>query len=79
MDFVGGGELTTYINSHKQLNKRGFDELTIAFYAAEIIVALEHIHNLGIVYRDMKPENILICQDGHIKLTDFGLSKITEA
>jgi serine/threonine protein kinase len=79
MDFVGGGELTTYINSHQFSNKSGFDELTIAFYAAEIIVALEHIHSLGIVYRDMKPENILVCQDGHIKLTDFGLSKITKA
>lgn len=41
----------------------------------EIILAIEYLHNLNIIYRDMKPENVLVCQDGHIKLTDFGLSK----
>lgn len=47
----------------------------IRFYSAEIILALEYIHQLGVIYRDLKPENILIESDGHIKLTDFGLSK----
>ncbi len=47
----------------------------IQFYAAEIVIALQHIHELGIVYRDLKPENVLVGADGHIKLTDFGLSK----
>jgi len=45
------------------------------FYAAEIVLALEHIHSLGIVHRDIKPDNLLITSTGHIKLTDFGLSR----
>jgi len=45
-------------------------------YVAEITVVLEHLHALGIVHRDLKPENFLIGSDGHLKVTDFGLSKI---
>ena len=44
------------------------------FYLAHVVVALEHLHASGIVHRDLKPENMLIGADGHIKLTDFGLS-----
>lgn len=77
MEFVCGGELFTYIRSQKEKNiVSAFDEATIAFYASELTVALKHVHSLGIVYRDLKPENILIDQEGHIKLTDFGLSKV---
>lgn len=43
---------------------------------AEIVLALEHLHNCEIIHRDLKPENIVIDQKGHIKLTDFGLSEI---
>jgi ribosomal protein S6 kinase alpha-1/2/3/6 len=42
---------------------------------AECILALEYLHSKGVVYRDVKPENILIDAEGHVKLTDFGLSK----
>jgi serine/threonine protein kinase len=52
------------------------EEEKTKFYASEIILALEYLHNNGIVYRDLKPENILLSIDGHIKLTDFGLSKM---
>ena len=45
-------------------------------YFAEAVLALEYLHNFGIVHRDIKPDNMLITSEGHIKLTDFGLSKI---
>ena len=44
------------------------------FYAAEILLAIECLHNNKIIHKDIKPENILICKNGHIKLTDFGIS-----
>lgn len=52
-----------------------FPPSVIRFYLAEIVLALEHLHSLGIAYRDLKPENILIQQSGHVTLTDFDLSR----
>lgn len=57
------------------LQKSTMDEDRVRFYIAELIVALEHIHKHGIVYRDIKLENILIDAEGHVKLVDFGLCK----
>jgi len=70
LDFVNGGELFF----HLQQEKRFSIERT-RFYAAEILLALEHLHDAGIVYRDLKPENLLLQRDGHICMTDFGLCK----
>ena len=70
MEFVSGGELFFHLK-----NQGGFSERRIRFYGAEITLALEVLHNNGIVYRDLKPENILVDGDGHLKITDFGLSK----
>jgi serine/threonine protein kinase len=60
---------------HLQSNGR-FPEFLSKFYFAEILLGIEFLHSKSIVYRDLKPENVLIDIDGHIKIADFGLSKI---
>eukprot|EP00019_Armaparvus_languidus_P003161 CAMPEP_0168592426 /NCGR_PEP_ID=MMETSP0420-20121227/7723_1 /TAXON_ID=498008 /ORGANISM="Pessonella sp." /LENGTH=430 /DNA_ID=CAMNT_0008628407 /DNA_START=26 /DNA_END=1318 /DNA_ORIENTATION=+ len=70
MEFVNGGELF----HHLQREKR-FEEPRVVFYAAEILTALQYLHENGVIYRDLKPENLLLRDDGHITLTDFGLCK----
>ena len=71
MEFIQGGELLF----HLRLETR-FDDEKTRFYIAELILALECLHENNIIYRDIKPENILIDKTGHIKLIDFGLSKL---
>jgi len=71
MEYVIGGELFS------QLRKVGrFSNATARFYAQEILLAFEYMHTLDIVYRDLKPENLLIDSKGHIKITDFGFAKV---
>ncbi|KAJ5071551.1 non-specific serine/threonine protein kinase [Anaeramoeba ignava] len=70
LDYANGGELFFH------LRKEGkFSNERVRLYAAEIVLALEYLHKLDIVYRDLKLENILLSDDGHIKITDFGLVK----
>jgi len=55
---------------------RRFTEDRARFYLCEIILALEHLHKRNIIYRDLKPDNIVFDEDGHAMMTDFGLSKV---
>ncbi|CAM6048450.1 unnamed protein product [Sphagnum compactum] len=71
MEFCSGGDLHTL--RQRQPGKH-FSELAARFYAAEILLALEYLHMMGVVYRDLKPENVLVREDGHIMLSDFDLS-----
>ncbi len=71
MDICTGGEIFFHLNNFKR-----FPEHLAKFYFIEILLGLEYLHNLDIVYRDIKPENILIDIEGHVKIADFGLAKI---
>uniref|UniRef100_A0A915PTR6 Ribosomal protein S6 kinase n=1 Tax=Setaria digitata TaxID=48799 RepID=A0A915PTR6_9BILA len=70
MEFVKGGELFTHL-----CNNGSFDISSAKFYIAELVVAIDSVHKRKVVYRDLKLENVLLDENGHIKLTDFGLSK----
>jgi serine/threonine protein kinase len=69
-DYYNGGTLFFHLRK-----SRHFDETRARFYAAELLLALDHLHSHQIIYRDLKLENILMDHMGHIALTDFGLSK----
>ena len=71
LQFCAGGELFELL--HKQPNKR-FSEAHARFYTAEVLLALQYLHLLGFIYRDLKPENVLLQGTGHVLLTDFDLS-----
>ncbi|XP_010557367.1 PREDICTED: serine/threonine-protein kinase AGC1-5 [Tarenaya hassleriana] len=71
MEFCSGGNL--YSLRQKQPCRR-FTEEAAKFYASEVLLALEYLHMLGVVYRDLKPENVLVRDQGHIMLSDFDLS-----
>ena len=72
LEYASGGELFRHLELEKF-----FTEEVAAFYIAEIVLALDYLHNtMGVIYRDLKPENCLLNAEGHLLLTDFGLSKV---
>lgn len=72
LEYAQGGEIFHHLEMEKF-----FSEDVAAFYMAELILALDHLHNtVGVIYRDLKPENCLLDTEGHLLLTDFGLSKV---
>ncbi|KIX06094.1 cAMP-dependent protein kinase type 2 [Rhinocladiella mackenziei CBS 650.93] len=70
MDFIEGGELFSLLRKSQR-----FPNPVAKFYAAEVTLALEYLHGQNIIYRDLKPENLLLDRHGHIKITDFGFAK----
>ena len=73
MEFLQGGDLMTLL-----MEKDILSEEDSRFYIAETILAVESVHNLNYIHRDLKPDNLLIGKDGHVKLSDFGLCKHVE-
>ncbi|XP_078432946.1 putative serine/threonine protein kinase IRE [Wolffia australiana] len=71
MEYLNGGDLYSLLRSLGCL-----DEDMARTYIAEVVLALEYLHSLNVIHRDLKPDNLLIAHNGHIKLTDFGLSKV---
>ena len=74
MTYKSGGEIFFHLSK-----LRRFGESRTKFYVAEILLAMEYMHSLNIAYRDLKPENVMIDDDGHIAITDFGLAKKMES
>ena len=73
MEYLPGGDLMNLL-----IQKDTLTEKEAKFYIAELILAIESIHNLDCIHRDIKPDNVLIDKNGHIKLSDFGLAKISD-
>lgn len=71
MDYLSGGSLATHLR-----RRRKFPEDWARFYAAEVAAAIAHLHSANIIYRDAKLENVLMDHEGHVRITDFGLSKV---
>ena len=74
-DFMQGGDMFYHLHC---CGTRKFTESKAKFYIIELVLGLEFLHKQIIIYRDLKPENILMDYDGHIKISDFGLSKLVD-
>ena len=73
MEFLAGGDFMTLL-----MKKDILSEEESRFYGAEMVLAIEDVHAMNYIHRDLKPDNILMDNDGHLKLTDFGLCKHAE-
>ncbi|MBA0623019.1 hypothetical protein Godav_008514, partial [Gossypium davidsonii] len=70
-EYCPGGDLLTLLQRQSDMR---FNVPSAKFHAAEVLVALEYLHMMGVIYRDLKPENVLVQEDGRIMLSDFDLS-----
>jgi len=73
LEYVNGGELFSHLRKEGRLPND-----SARFYSGEIVLAFSYLHSMDIVYRDLKPENLLIDCEGHMKITDFGFAKVVE-
>jgi len=73
MEYLPGGDLMNLL-----IKKDILTEDDSRFYIGELVLAIESVHQIGYIHRDLKPDNVLLDKDGHIKLTDFGLCKKAE-
>ncbi len=74
LEFIQGGELFTYLRGQGK-----FDAPQAQFYSSQVVSMFEYLHSKNIIYRDLKPENVLIDEVGYLKLTDFGFAKYVES
>lgn len=73
MEFLPGGDFMTLL-----IRKDILTEEEGRFYGAEMVLAIEAVHKMNYIHRDLKPDNILMDKEGHLKLTDFGLCKFAD-
>ena len=72
-EYIIGGEVFSHLRRAGR-----FSNDTTRIYAGEIVLAVEYLHSMDMIYRDLKPENLLLDHQGHIKITDFGFAKKVE-
>ncbi|CAD8085459.1 unnamed protein product [Paramecium sonneborni] len=73
LEYIQGGELFTYLRNAGTVQNE-----EAQFYSAQVVLMFEYLHTKNIVYRDLKPENLLVQGDGYLKMTDFGFAKVVE-
>jgi len=73
LEYIQGGELFTYLRTVQSVRNE-----EAVFYAAQVVLMFEYLHSKNVVYRDLKPENLLIDAQGYLKLTDFGFAKVID-